>query len=294
MNTTVTRRQFLQTTTAAGIVAASLPAFPDVVPVKPRFRIGVCDWMTGKSADPDCLRWCAEMGLDGAMVSFGGPGGKFDLRKPEIQQQFAENTKKYGTCIASLGMGVLNEIPYKSDPRTEEWVSDSIDVAKAVGVNVVLLAFFGKDDLKNDKAGTDETIRRLKRVAPKAEKAGVFLGVESWLSAEEHLHIIDSVGSPAITCYYDVGNSTKMGYDIFKEIRTLGTRNIKELHAKDYAGKLFGQGEIDFWELRRALDDINYSGWIQLEGPMPLGLLRSYAHDRHFLKAVFPPDAPLK
>jgi hypothetical protein len=116
----------------------------------------------------------------------------------------------------------LNNIPYKSDERTIAWVSDSIDACKAMGCRVVLLAFFGNGDLKGDKAGTDEVVRRLKDVAPKAEKAGVILGIESWLSAEEHVDIIDRVGSPAVQVYYDVANSEKMGYDIYREIRWLG------------------------------------------------------------------------
>jgi sugar phosphate isomerase/epimerase len=70
--------------------------------------------------------------------------------------------------------------------------------------------------------GTDETERRLREVAPKAEKAGVILGVESSLSAEDNMRIIDRVGSPAVKVYYDVANSTERGYDIGKEIRWLG------------------------------------------------------------------------
>ena len=34
----------------------------------------------------------------------------------------------------------------------------------------------GNDDLRGDKAGVDEVVRRLKVVAPKAERAGVALG----------------------------------------------------------------------------------------------------------------------
>jgi hypothetical protein len=37
----------------------------------------------------------------------------------------------------------------------------------------------------------------LKKVAPKAEKNGVVLGVESWMNAEEHIRIVDEVASPA-------------------------------------------------------------------------------------------------
>ena len=145
-----------------------------------------------------------------------------------------------------------------------QWVSDSIDVCKALGVRVVLLAFFSNDDLRDDPAGVDEVVRRLKAVAPKAEKAGVILGIESWLSADQHLEILERVGSKAVQVYYDVCNSTDRGYDIYKEIRKLGKR-ICEFHAKEN-GSLLGQGKVDFHKVRAALDDIGYRGWMQIEG----------------------------
>jgi sugar phosphate isomerase/epimerase len=157
-----------------------------------------------------------------------------------------------------------------------------------LGVNVVLLAFFGEGDLRNDKKGTDIVVERLKRVAPKAEKAGVFLAIESWLSAEQHIDIIDRVGSPAVKVYYDVGNSHKAGYDIYKEIRQLG-KHICEFHAKDY-DDLYGKGSIDFEEVRRAMDDIGYRGWIVMEGvKMPLGVEESCRYDAQYLRGIFPP-----
>ena len=110
-----------------------------------------------------------------------------------MQQRYKDAAKKFGVEVLSLAIGELNNIPYKSDPRTIPWVSDCIDVCRAMGCRVILLAFFHNNDLRDDKAGTDETVRRLKEVAPKAEKAGVTLGVESWLSAEDNMRIIDRV-----------------------------------------------------------------------------------------------------
>jgi sugar phosphate isomerase/epimerase len=156
-------------------------------------------------------------------------------------------------------------------------------------VNVVLVAFFAKGDLRGDKEGTEVVIERLKRVAPKAEKAGVILGVESWLSAEQHMDILDRVGSPAVQVYYDVGNSHKAGYDIFKEIRFLG-KHICEFHAKDN-DDLYGKGSMNFPEVRRAMDDIGYRGWIQIEGTkFPLGAEESVRYDLEYLRGVFPPE----
>src|SRR4029450_7214350 len=128
-----------------------------------------------------------------------------------------------------------------------------------------LLAFFERGDLRNDADGQAEVIRRLKRIAPKAEQRAVILGIESWLSAAEHRRVLDAVGSPNVQVYYDVANSTQMGYDIAAEIRQLGRERICEFHAKEN-GFLLGQGRIDFAAVRKAMDDINFSGWIQIEG----------------------------
>jgi sugar phosphate isomerase/epimerase len=163
-----------------------------------------------------------------------------------------------------------------------------VDVCQALGCNVVLLAFFYKGDVKGDKPGTDEVVKRLKKVAPKAEKAGVSLGFESWLSAEEHMDIINRVGSPALRVYYDVANSHKMGYDIYKEIRWLGKKHICEFHMKENAS-LLGQGPIDFQRIRDAIEEIGYEGWMQIEGAVPQGqpMFESYQKNCAFLKGLF-------
>ncbi len=112
------------------------------------------------------------------------------------------------------------------------------------------------------------------------------LGVESWLSAEEHMAILDKVGSSAVQVYYDMGNSHKMGYDIYKEIRFLGP-HICEFHAKDYDG-LFGKGTINFPEARRAMDDIHYHGWMHIESGTNLEEIGS---NGRYLRSVFPKNA---
>lgn len=239
--------------------------------------------------EPAALGVAKEIGLDGVQISLGSAANDMHLRQPGVQMQYRELSKATGVKVASLAIGELNNIPYKSDERTIAWVSDSIDVCKAMDCRVVLLAFFGNGDLKGDKAGTDEVVRRLKDVAPKAEKAGVILGIESWLSAEEHVDIIDRVGSPAVQVYYDVANSEKMGYDIYREIRWLGGKKlICEFHLKEN-GALLGQGRVDFQKVREAMDEIGYSGWMQIEGSVPQGaeMLPSYRENCRFTRDTF-------
>jgi len=209
-----------------------------------------------------------QIGLDGIQVSLNSVKDEVYLRDPAMQQQYKDAAKRTGVAVSGLALGILNEIPYKSEARTEQWVQDSVDVAKALGVKAILLAFFGKNDLKNDPIGTQVVVERLKAVAPKAEKSGVTLGIESWLSASEHMAIIDAVGSPAVKVYYDVCNSSVMGYDIFQEMRDLGKKQICEVHIKEN-GFLIGQGKVDMKRVRQTLDEIGYRGWLQLEGAVP-------------------------
>jgi len=252
-----------------------------------RIKFGACDWTLDKQADTAAFEMAAALGLDGIQLSLGSREDDMKLRKPEVQKEFMQAAKNNKVQIGSMAIGELNWVPYKSDERTEKWVSDSIDVCNVVGCKVVLLAFFADGDLKGDKKGIDVVVSRLKKVAPKAEKAGVALGIESWLSAEDHMDIIQRVGSPAVKVYYDVANSKMAGYDIYKEIRWLGN-NICEFHAKDYKG-LFGKGEIDFVEVRRAMEDIGYSGWVHLE-PVEFGsldMMGAFRYDIKYLREVF-------
>jgi len=252
------------------------------------FKIGVCDWTIGKRSDPAAFELAKRIGLDGIQVDFGGSNERtpqvFDL---ELQRRYRDEAKKQGMEIASFAFGAFNEVPYKSDPRAVGWLLNGIDYAKDFGIDVILMAFFGKGDLRDDPQGIDNVVHNLKNAASHAQKSGVTLGIESWLSAEQHMDIIDRVGSPAVKVYYDVANSHKMGYDIYNEIRRLGSL-ICQFHAKDY-DDLYGKGSIDFERVRAAMDDIGYRGWLVMEGTKtPLGIEESCRYDAQYLRGIFP------
>jgi len=290
MNTnSFSRRQMLirsmQATVGLAAAASMVPLL--AASERRRFKIGACDWSIGQMARPAAFEVAKQIGLDGVQVSLGTAADDMSLRKAEVQQAYRDAARQTGLEIGSLAIGELNNVPYKSDPRTIAWVSDGVEVCQKLGVKVILLAFFGKGDLRDDSAGTAEVVKRLQAVAPKAEKAGVVLGMESWLSAEAHLDILDRVGSKAVQVYYDVCNSNDRGYDIYKEIRLLGRERICEFHAKEN-GALLGQGQVDFKKVREALDDIGYQGWVQIEGAVPSGapMLESYQANVKFLRGM--------
>jgi L-ribulose-5-phosphate 3-epimerase len=254
----------------------------------PRFSIGACDWSLGMRGQIGAFETARKLGLDGVQVSMGDADNDLHLRRKDVQQAYREAAAASGIRIGGLALDVMNRVPYKSDPRTVDWVRDSIGVARALGVRVILLAFFEQGDLRDDAAGQAEVVRRLKAVAPEAERSGVILGIESWLSAPEHLRLLDAVGSPGVQVYYDVANANHVGLDVPAEIRQLGRERICEFHAKEN-GSLLGQGRVDFAAVRRAMDEIGYTGWIQIEGAVPKGraMFESYVENVRFARRYF-------
>ena len=282
------RRHLLRYSLSAGLAALLQPAFSRVHASEVRFRIGACDWSIGPAGDRNAFKVAKQIGLDGVQVSLNTKTDYEHLRQPAMQRACREAAQQAGVAIGGLAIGLLNEIPYKLDARTEAWVQDSVDVAKALGVKTVLLAFFNNNDLRNDKEGVQVVVERLKAVAPKAEKAGVVLGIESWLSAPEHMAILDAVGSPAVKVYYDVCNSSVMGYNVFQEIRDLGKERICEFHLKEN-GHLLGKGQVDLVKVRQAIEAIGYEGWLQIEGAVPAGkpMLESYQYNNKTVRSLF-------
>ncbi len=283
----VTRRGFLAGAAQASVLGLAWGAEPLWAAPKTRwFKIGACEWCL-RRGDPSSLDVAKQIGLDGVQVNMGTVANQMHLRQPEVQRAYREASLRTGVEIASLAIGEMNNVPLKSDPRAAQWLDESIDVAQALGVTVVMPACFARGDLDmNNTQEIDHLVRVLKSVAPKAERAKITIGLESYLSAEDTLRILDRVGSPALAMYYDVGNSTDKGRDIVKEIRLMKGR-ICEFHAKD-AGFMLGQGRIDFKAVRQAIDDIGFSGWIQIEAAAPHNLIDDYRAHYQFLRSVFP------
>jgi len=269
-----TRREMLagSAAVAAGLVMGGplRRAAAEAKPAGP--RIGMCDWSMGCRAELTAFEREAKIGLDGVQVSMGDRDGKDNckLRQPDVQKQYLAASQQHHVAICSVALGVLNQIPLKSEPYMAIWTLDTIEAAKNLGAPNILLPFFGKGELHAD----DETEMRrvmqvLKELAPRAEKAGVILGLENTITAEANLRIIEAVGSKFVQVYYDAFNLMQKGQDPAKEIRTLGRRHICEIHFKEGGGYLGQTGKMDWPALVAALKEIGYEGWVTLETSNP-------------------------
>lgn len=272
---------------SALLVAATVSAdvFP---PAVLQFQLGACDWSVGKSLNPEAFDRAKQIGLQGIQVSYNTSKDPEGLSVKDTLDSIKAASKRTGVKVSSLAIGELNRTPYKSEQKAEEWVWKSVDAAVSLKVNVVLLAFFSEGDLRNDEKGKKAVIEKLKKVVPHAEKNGITLGIESYLTAREHLDIIQAVGSKSVKVYYDFRNAADAGNDVFKEIQMLGKEMICELHMKENGQKL-GQGTMDWRKIASAVKDIGYAGWMQIEGATPPGadIIECYTDNRKYLEGLF-------
>lgn len=255
----ITRRDLARSLVAGAFGARAL--FGE----KGNLRIGVTDWNLNLGADPQAVPLAAKLGFEGVQVSFGRKitGGKMPADNPETIALYLQLSKENnipidGTCVDRLHVNGL-----KSDKLAPKWVLDSIRLTHALHTKVLLLPFFGPWALQT-KDEMDYTGDRLRELAPEAEKTGVILGLEDTISAEDNVRIMDRSRASNVKVYYDVGNSTKAGFDVVKEIRWLGKDRICQFHLKDNPHYL-GEGKIQFAPIIRAIRDIGFSGFANLE-----------------------------
>jgi L-ribulose-5-phosphate 3-epimerase len=114
----------------------------------------------------------------------------------------------------------------------------------------------------------DYVSNALRDLGPEAEKAGVVLGLEDTISAENNVRIIERARSKALLVYYDIGNSTKAGFNVVREIDWLGKKRICQMHFKDNPHYL-GEGTIDIPAVLRAVSGIGWTGFANLETDSP-------------------------
>ena len=278
----VTRRAFIGAGASTALATLGLPGHASATKV--RFKIGVTDWNLKLEGKIESISLAKQLGFDGVQISIGKGTDKLPLSNPALQKAFLDESERVDLKIGSLCLEILHQNCLKSDPLGQRWVADSISIANAMGVRVVLLPFFGRCALAT-RTEMDKVGDILKELAPAAEKAGVILGLEDTISARDNVRIMDRTKSSAVLTYYDVGNSTNNGFDVAKEIRWLGSTRICEVHLKDNPHYL-GEGTIDFKAVIDALADVGFDGWAQLETDSPASVEADMRRNLTFIRGL--------
>lgn len=260
---------------------------------KSGLRIGVMDGCFGLASKVDSVEQAAALGFEGLQITLGRPAaatGTLPLSNRGVQGAFLAAAKRHKIPIDATYLDMLHVNCLKNDELAKKWVSEGIEITRNLKARILMLVFFGKCALANsDQQEIDAVAAALKELAPAAGKAGVILGFENTLPAEDSARVLDRVGSSALKVYYDAGNATNMGgFDAPKEIRWLGKDRICQFHFKDKG--YMGEGKVDYPAVIRAINDIGFSGYANLETSAPSGnavddLRRNLSFARRLLEA---------
>jgi len=250
-------------------------------------KIGVTDWNLRLTGKVDAVETAARLRFDGVQVSLGRKpiDGRLPLDDLALQQQYLTASKIQKIALDGTCLDILHVNYLKNDKLGQKWVADSIPITKKLDARVVLLPFFGKGALAN-REEMDYVGDVLREIAPEAQKAGIILGLEDTISAEDNVRIMDRTQSPAVLAYYDVGNSAEGGFDVVKEIRWLGKARIGQIHLKDNPHYL-GEGKINFPAVLKAIEDIGFHGYANLETSCPSGTVDDdMTRNLHFVRRL--------
>jgi len=115
----------------------------------------------------------------------------------------------------------------------------------------------------------------IKKLIPMAKELGVVIGIEPvWnkflLTPYDTAKYVDEFKSPWVKAYFDVGNVVMYGFPP-EWIRALNKRIVK-FHLKDFDTKTrqfvpLREGSIDWKEVRNAIGEIGFSGYLTVELP---------------------------
>jgi sugar phosphate isomerase/epimerase len=257
-------RRICLTTVIAGALTGSVSAAKRL-----EVRIGSMAGSLPKGSPEEVFAAGKRVGLKGIEFNIGRESidGNLPLFNRETQRSYLDAAKKHGMAIAGVVLDVFHRHYLKNDPVAETFIDRGIQTARAMYADVLLLPFFGKAALTNrQEMGYVADI--VKEHAANAQAAGVVLGLEDTISAEDNAWMLDRIGSAAVRVYYDIGNSTNNGFDTPKEIRWLGGKRICQMHIKD-RGYLGESGRIDVVENLRAIRDAGFNGWLNFETSSP-------------------------
>ena len=283
---------------ADGAVAAKRPTTASSTrPISSqRYKIAVCDWMILKRQKLGAFPLARDIGADGVEVDMGGLGQRetFDnkLADPAVRQQFLDKAREQGLEICSLAMSGFYAQSFAERPGVERMVQDCIDTMKVMRVKVAFLPLGVPGDMVKHPELRPAIVKRLKAIAPKAEQAGVTIGLETALAAAGEVKLLEDIGSFAIGSYFNFASALQAGRNLSEELRTLGRDRICQIHCTNQDGVwLQDDPRIDVPKVKRTLDEMGWGGWLVIERSRnakdPGNVKGNFGANTAYLKSVF-------
>ena len=278
MTLSYSRRSFMATS-AAAVITTSLPTFgmarePDTL--KGRLYKTLKIGMIGvKGTLIEKFTAAKSAGFQG--VELNAPGINIAETKAAIQET--------GLVVDGSVNGTHWQIRHTDkDPAVRakalESLKEAIRQTRAVGGNTVLLVV-GRGSDGTEEECWKRSIENISHALPLAAELGCYIAIENvWnqflydhggdhtQSADKFVKYVDELNSPWVGLQFDIGNHWKYG-SMGDWIRQLGRRIVKlDLKGFSRAQNKFTkitEGDLDWADVRKALCEINFSGWAAAE-----------------------------
>lgn len=261
-----------------------------------RYKIAVCDWMILKRQKLGAFQLAKDIGADGVEVDMGSLGDRetFDnhLTNAAACQPFLDKARELNLGIPSLAMSGFYAQSFAERPTVPRMVQDCIDTMKAMNVKIAFLPLGVRSDLLKHPELRSNVVGRLKSIGKQAVQAGVIIGVETELDAEEQIKLLDEVGSPAVKIYYNLANAIQHQRNYVKELLRLGKDRICQIHCSNQDGFwLQNDPAVNVPNIKNALDEMGWSGWLVIErsrdGKDSRNVKNNFGANAAYLKSIF-------
>lgn len=236
-----------------------------------QYRVAACDWMMLKRQKLGEFQLAKDIGADGIEMDMGPLGQRpmFDnkLREPQFQQQFRRTADSLGIVVPSLAMSGFFAQNFLKRDNYQELIADCLQSMDVMGATVAFLPLGGSGhDWKQAGEARREMVHRLHVVGEMAQSKGKTIAVRTALPARENLLLLKEIDSPGIKIYYNLQDAVDQGWDVCKDMKELGGKNIAQIHASlTDSVTLDKDPRIDLLKVRKTLDKMKWSGWLVVE-----------------------------
>ncbi|MEN8775002.1 MAG: sugar phosphate isomerase/epimerase family protein [Akkermansiaceae bacterium] len=236
-------------------------------------KIGVMETAFGLRCSVESVRLAKESGYSGVQIHTGRleKNGQMTISNPTIQKDFLKASKTHGVEIFSLCAGAMNRIdvtkPGETRKKGRAIMLQSLEACHKLHCKILLFPFFGPSNFQQDDEKLKGVANFIREILPIARKHGVTIGIESPVTFERVMELFEELDNPKdLQMYYDTGNMGRKNEDINKALKTLGGKQICEIHLKPKKGIHFGNNDsTDLEKLAKTLDEIGYGGWLVFE-----------------------------
>lgn len=280
------------------IIASVLSLFGAEALMAQEYKVGVCDWMILKRQKLGEFDLARQLGSDGVEMDMGGLGKRemFDnkMRDDKEAAHFKSVADSLGIEIGAIAMSGFYAQDLTKRDNYMALVEDCFDTMGKMGdVKVAFLPLGGcGNDWPKDKAKRAIIVKRLRAIGEAAKARGKRVGIDTPLDAKGNLKLLKEIKSDGIAIFYKWQTIVENGWDIVKDIKKLGAKNICAIHASNTDRVwLRNDSTINVPLIKKALDEMGWSGWLFVERSRDVKMVRNvkmnYGANVHYLKSIF-------